>query len=239
MGRLAGAAGDEPDPTVTALGTRWLRLGEVPADLARPAIWLAADDDPAWAVLVARVKPSAVDLADAALFSSAARAAGRLARRLLLKALVAAALDVSVEAVVIERSAAGAIAVIAPDPLCVSLSARDGWTMAGLSRLAIGVDIETGEPAAPLPVDLLHPREAEAVAALGEDRRGEAFARHWAVKEAVLKALAGGFNLDPTRFEARFEGDGAQVFRDGGDQPAALAEVRRRGPGVAAVAALA
>jgi 4'-phosphopantetheinyl transferase len=216
--------------------TLWLGLEEVPPDLDRPAVWLARDDDPAWAALVASVRASALDLADAALFSSSERAAGRLRRRLLLKALAGRTLGVDAEAVVVERSAAGAIAVTAPQRLCSSLSARAGWTMAGLSRTPIGVDVEDARPAEPLPLDVLSREEVEAMAALPAEARPETFARYWTVKEATLKAMGTGLNRDPAELTVRFDGDLAEVFVAGG--PIVHAAVQRTGLALAAVATL-
>lgn len=214
---------------------RWLTPDEATPDLERPLAWLARDDDPAWEALTAGVRPSALDLSDAALFASPSRSAARLRRRLLLKALAGRILGAEVNEVMIERTPAGAISVTAPTRLCASLSARDGWTMVGLATTAIGVDIETARLAEPLPLDVLSSAEFDKLATMPERERVAAFARYWVVKEAALKANGTGLNLNPAKLHVRFDLGRAEVFDDQ-HRRFARAEVRSAGPGFAALA---
>lgn len=232
MGGVAGAA----DRRVTANGhgVRWLGLGQVPPHLNRPAVWVVRSDDPLREAIVADLRPSREDLTDAALFRSPERSSARLARRLLLKAVAGAALGVPADRVVVERSRAGAIRLAAPEPLYASLSARDGWTMLGLSREPIGVDIERSKIEPPLPWTALADAEAKALAALTPGEQSLAFSRLWTVKEASLKAIGFGLTRDPAGVTVRFCGDMARVdFETGGG---AGAELRRYGDMAAAVA---
>lgn len=215
---------------------RWLGPEEVPPDLDRPAVWLARDDDPAWEALVSGVRASALDLADAALFTTPARSAARLRRRLLLRALTARTLGVGATDVVVERSAAGAIAVTAPAPLCASLSARDGWTMVGLSHGAIGVDVETDCPSEPLPLDALAVEEAVALGVLEPALRPAAFSRYWTAKEATLKAMGVGLDVDPSELVVQAAEPFARVRR--GQELIAWVETRAISRHVSAVAAM-
>lgn len=214
----------------------WPGAGEVPPDLERPCVWLLRDDDPEVMALAGAVSPTREDLADAALFSTPARGAARLWRRRLLRALAARCLDCPPQVLDIVRSPQGAPSIAAPRRLCVSQSARAGWTLIGLCEHPLGVDLEPDIPA-PLPLEVLHPAEARAIEALDQADRPLAFTRIWTVKEATLKALGHGLTEDPASLETRFEGAHAEVRRDG--RLAARAETRRADGLVAAAAVLA
>jgi phosphopantetheinyl transferase len=188
------------------------------------------------AALADAARPGAGDLADAALFSSEARAAGRLRRRALLRALASRSLECGPQDLSVVRSPEGALTITGPRRLCVSHSAQAGWTLIGICTQPLGVDLEPDAPAPPLPLDALHPAEAAALAALASEDRPAAFARFWTVKEAALKALGRGLLDDAAALEARFRGKHAEVWKDG--RPIATAETRRVQGVIAAVACL-
>lgn len=217
-------------------GVLWLGVDDVSPDLERPSVWLLRDDDPRVAAMADETRPTREDLADAALFSTSARGAGRLWRRRLLRATAARCLGRPPQALSIVRSPEGAPSITSPQRLCVSQSAQGGWTLIGLCEHPLGVDLEPDIPA-PLPLDVLHPAEARALKPLDQVAQLQAFTRLWTVKESVLKALGRGLIEDPAGLEARFEGDRAEVWRDG--RLAARAETRRAHGLVAAAAVLA
>lgn len=216
-------------------GVLWLEPGEASPDLDRPSVWLMRDNDPRVGALAGTARPTREDLADAALFSTPARGAGRLWRRILLRALAACCLEISPQALAIDRSDEGAPSISAPRRLCVSQSAQAGWTLVGLCEHPIGVDLESDIPA-PLPLDVLHPAEVKALKRLDEIDQLIAFTRVWTVKEATLKALGRGLLDDPAGLETRFDGDHAEVWRNG--QLTARAETRHADGFVVAAAVL-
>ncbi|MEV6654271.1 4'-phosphopantetheinyl transferase superfamily protein [Streptomyces sp. NPDC051219] len=79
-------------------------------------------------------------------------------------------------------------------PLHFSITHTHGLGLLAFAATPVGVDAET----VPAAVDadeaglLLHPREADELAALRAERRPAAFARTWARKEAYLKGLGTG-----------------------------------------------
>jgi 4'-phosphopantetheinyl transferase len=221
---------------MNAPGVLWLGVGDISPDLERPSVWLLRDDDPEVAAMAEEARPTREDLADAALFSTPARGAGRLWRRRLLRATAARCLARAPQALNIVRSPIGAPSIVGPQRLCVSQSAQSGWTLIGLCEHGLGVDLEPDIPA-PLPLDALHPAEALALGPLDEVARLHAFTRLWTVKESVLKALGRGLLEDPTGLETRFDGERAEVWRDG--RLTARAETRHTDGLVAAAAVLA
>ena len=96
--------------------------------------------------------------------------------------------------------------------------ARDHALIAIARGQPLGVDLERIDrrlDAHDLARRFFSRREADALDALGEDRRATAFLRLWTCKEAVLKALGAGisFGLDRIAFDL-----------DAAGQPAALVE---------------
>jgi 4'-phosphopantetheinyl transferase len=126
-----------------------------------------------------------------------------------VRALLGSYLRCESAAVRIDRDARGKPAIHG-ERLCFNLAHSGDALLVGVAdALAVGVDLET--PSQPRPVlDLARryfaPAEAQALAALPEDRRQDAFLRLWTCKEAALKAqgqgISGGlasmvFSLDP------------------------------------------
>lgn len=97
------------------------------------------------------------------------------------------------------------VALAAPG-LDFSIAHSGGLVVAAFCRAAaVGIDVEALRPLPDLPglAAQLHPREAEAILALPEPARAEAFYRCWTRKEAVLKALGQGLNLPLDAFAVR------------------------------------
>lgn len=97
----------------------------------------------------------------------------------------------------ISRRPSGRPRLAPPYPeLGVSLSARDGLLLAGVStHAAVGVDLEVDTPGldpASLAADHFATGEADAIAAHGPDAARDLFLRLWVAKEAVLKISGRG-----------------------------------------------
>ncbi|MEU0370179.1 4'-phosphopantetheinyl transferase superfamily protein [Streptomyces sp. NPDC006283] len=90
-----------------------------------------------------------------------------------------------------------------------SLSHTRGMVLIALASRPVGVDVETllGTPAVDELTSQLHPDEAAELAVVPYEARPRAFARCWTRKEAVLKALGVGLNLEPA---LTYVGTGAQ-----------------------------
>lgn len=182
---------------------------------------------------LARVRASAADLADAALWPGPERGAARLVRRRLLRALAAAVLDVHPDRVAATRDRAGRPALSAPAALHASVARHEGWAALALSPRPVGVDLEAARPADPLPLDLLPPAEAAALRAEPDaEARARRFARLWCAREAYLKAAGlglgatAGVRARETREGARLDGPagpGRAEFREADGVLAALA----------------
>ncbi|WP_420103730.1 4'-phosphopantetheinyl transferase family protein [Bosea sp. (in: a-proteobacteria)] len=94
-----------------------------------------------------------------------------------------------------------------PD-LYLSLATRGGVVAVGLAESPIGVDVEAVEPAADIPLPLLHPQEQAALAVLDGLQRAVAFSLIWAAKEAYVKALGTGLLREPESFAVSLPGGG-------------------------------
>lgn len=116
--------------------------------------------------------------------------ADRPARHHFARVLAAEFLDCPLESIALSVDADGRPSLSAPVPLHVSLSHRPGVTLAAIWPAQVGVDVEWAD-ARHLDVahDLFTPAEA---AWLETTAQGDAFARLWTAKEAVLKAVGQG-----------------------------------------------
>jgi phosphopantetheinyl transferase (holo-ACP synthase) len=127
-------------------------------------------------------------------------------RRLLLSDLAARALGRPVPI----RHREGFAPRLPTDDVRVSCAARPGLSAAAIARAPVGVDVEAVD-GGEVPLTMLHPEEAQALAMLARADRPAAFARLWAVKEAYLKALRLGLSREPATFRVTLEADGARV----------------------------
>jgi 4'-phosphopantetheinyl transferase len=99
----------------------------------------------------------------------------------------------------------------APAPCSLSLSHRAGAAVAAVSLagVALGCDLERGEPrSAAFAAQYLTDAERDAAEALGEPLRSAAIALVWSAKESALKALGRGLDLDAREVSVRLA-DGA------------------------------
>jgi 4'-phosphopantetheinyl transferase len=130
---------------------------------------------------------------------SGVQARGYLARRAIVRALLARIADGSAADIRIERTPSGAAEVLMPggEQYFVSFSARDDVGAVALARTPIGIDIEAPVATGAIPWRVLRPEEATELAALPEARAAGQFTGLWAVKEAVMKALGAGVALPP------------------------------------------
>jgi 4'-phosphopantetheinyl transferase len=90
-----------------------------------------------------------------------------------------------------------------------NMSHSAGWALIGVCADApIGVDIEVPRPMSDLEALAQRnftPAEFEALLAVAQARRLEAFLRGWTRKEACLKAVGSGLSIEPGVFEAGIE----------------------------------
>lgn len=125
--------------------------------------------------------------------------------------------------------------------LHLSLATRAGVVAVGLAHQPLGVDVESVDAGATLPLDLLHPDERRLLEATASASRALAFTRLWAAKEAYVKALGTGFVRPPESFcvsllsdvhfsvrdpEHRAEPQGAhRIMKNGGQDVLAAAAI--------------
>jgi 4'-phosphopantetheinyl transferase len=129
---------------------------------------------------------------------------GWLARRGLARRAVARRLGCDAADVVIAHEAAGAPYIAAPDcALHISLSGRQDLVAVALAERPVGVDIEPVGARFEHPLNVMHPAERAALAALPDDETHDYFLRLWTAKEAYLKALKTGFGREPSEIEIR------------------------------------
>lgn len=146
---------------------------------------------------------------------------------------LAARLGIGAQALPLSRDVHGRPQLAGGDRDC-NWSHSGPWLLVALGDgVQVGVDIETRRPrprALEIARRYLHPREAEALAALAAGPRDLAFLRLWCAKEALLKAQGRGLAHGLDRFEiAGFADPGADLRiadDDGGLGPGwALAEL--------------
>lgn len=203
---------------LTWLGAAELMQGAVPHDGA--AVLLADVLDPRLSQ-VRPLAPTPRDLQDAARPLAGPRD-HFLARRALLRRLVAARLAVSPEDVVIGHDETGQPRIEAPAPsgLHVSVSARGPLAALAVSPLPVGVDLEPlAEPQEPV-WDVLHARERGGVENAWRQRAEDTpFLAIWTAKEAYLKALGLGLKREPSRLHVIYESEDLFLVHDPEAQP--------------------
>lgn len=132
---------------------------------------------------------------------------GYLLRRRIARAVAAAFGDCGAGTISITPSPNGAPLLTGPvQALHVSFSTRGGYSLVGLARHPLGVDLEL--PIAPeaIPWNMLREDEHAHLGALLPETRQRAFMTLWSRKEAVVKALKSGFSTPPEAVRISLEG---------------------------------
>ncbi len=186
MGRLAGTA-----RAGGVTGPVWLSgpVSDWPAAADRPIAWHIRLDDPAVARLHVSAAVRAEDLRDLA---NRPQAEHRLRRRQLTRLLLARIADLHPDQIAFTRSALGAPLLALPEGWHVSVAGRGVEALIGVSRAAIGVDLEELLDA-PLPDDAITAGERGTLAAAGPRE----WTACWVAKEAHAKRLGIASAVDP------------------------------------------
>ncbi len=140
-----------------------------------------------------------------------------LARRAATRSLVALFTGCDADDVVIGYDGPGAPRVKSGS--ChVSVSGRGPLAAIAIARDPIGIDLEIQHSDVEVIADVLHPEEMTALSALSGEPARRRFLEIWTAKEAFLKALGTGLNIDPATVVSRFEEDSSAALflaRDG------------------------
>ncbi len=211
---------------------RWVDAADAgPLAPGEARVWLVEPAGAIAAEALRRVRPTAADLADAALHAGEARGAERLRRRLLLRVLAADVLGVAPDGVEAAREPGGRPLIRAPRPLHAAVARRDGWAALAIAASPVGVDLEA--PTSPAPLDLLPAAERAAARAASPDETALRFARLWAAREACLKATGAGLEGAHAISARLLDAQRAKVHGPWGE-----AEVELRPAGALVVAAV-
>ncbi len=197
----------------------WTRDFSAATQAPQPLVLFADLADPAIRALT-QAPPPPEDFARAAAYRDARRDYF-LARRMLLRQLIARRLGCAAEAVVIAADESGAPRLAlpfknAPEPeLFLSIARRGALAALAIASRPIGVDMEILGPPEEIPTAMLHAAEAERLVPLGRAARHRAFLEIWTLKEAYLKALRTGLSREPAEIEVRREGTQIRLFDRG------------------------
>ncbi|QXX76206.1 4'-phosphopantetheinyl transferase superfamily protein [Methylovirgula sp. HY1] len=206
----------------------WTRDFSAAARAPRALVLLADVDDPALRGLTS-LPPKPEDLARASAYRDARRGYF-LARRALMRQLVARRLGCAAEAVTIAVDAAGApclgSATNGPE-LFVSIARRGALAVLAIAPRPIGVDLELLGPPEAIPTAVLHDAEAQHLAPMDAVAQHRAFLEIWTLKEAYLKALRTGLTREPAEIEVRREKAQIRLYDRGRPVVPATCESRR------------
>ena|GEM_PF-1993781 len=205
------------DVALTWLGVDDLTGGEIPRDGASVLLIDLADTRLRQLI---HLPPSVRDVQDAAKPIAGPRD-HFLARRAMLRHLVARRLGMAADEVVIGHGEDGRPQLVTPAaPLHVSVSARGTLAALAISTLPVGVDLEpVGDPREPV-WDMLHARERGGVEAMWKREGADwPFLSIWTAKEAYLKAVGLGLKREPARLHVRYETDDIFIIHDPEAQP--------------------
>lgn len=151
------------------------------------------------AALPADLPPPLPDEIEEASYLGQGRAAGFLARRQILRRILADWRGRDPATFGINRSQSGApiIETSAGAPLFCSFSARGDIGVIGLAIAPIGVDVEAMVPHERIPWNMLLAAEQDVLRRLPPEAAARQFTRLWTTKEATVKALGAGFAIPP------------------------------------------
>ena len=155
-----------------------------------------------------------------------------LARRAALRSLVGLQTGHRAEDVLIGYDAPGAPRVRAPEGIFVSVSGRGPLAALAVANAPVGVDIELCSASVDIIEDVLHVDERQQLAMVRADEQQAEFLRIWTAKEAFLKALGTGLNIEPASIAISLAGDSVSAIRLEGktmDQAGRLSEIRLDG----------
>ena len=194
----------------------WTRDSAGAVNGSQALVLLADLDDPTLGPLTSLL-PTPEDLARAATYPDARRGYF-LARRALLRQLVARRFGCAAEAVVISVDESGAPRIASPNEISpdanlrLSISRRGALVALAIAPRPIGVDVEILGRPEEVPAAMLHKDEAERLADLNGAARHKAFLEIWTLKEAYLKALRTGLRREPAEIEVRWEDGQIRLF---------------------------
>jgi len=136
-----------------------------------------------------------------------------LARRAVTRSLVAFFAGEAANDVIVGYDAPGAPRV--KSGAChVSVSGRGPLAAMAVSHDPVGIDVEILHREVEIIADVLHEHEKAALTTLTGEQARRRFLEIWTAKEAFLKALGMGLNIDPATIEARFgEQDSAMLLQ--------------------------
>lgn len=177
-----------------------------------PVAWITSLSDPSTAAL-RTLHPNASDIDDGRDRTGVDRRRF-VARRALLRVLIAGKIGIDPETVVVRYGEAGRPLVEAPGPaLFCSISARGDIAGLAISTRPVGIDLEVVQAGA-IPWAVLTSREIDHLKPLPEPARMHAFLQIWTLKEAYLKAVGTGLNRDPSTIDIASSPNGP-VIADG------------------------
>lgn len=127
-----------------------------------------------------------------------------LARRAATRSLVARALGCEADGVIIAYDGPGAPRV--KSHTCeISVAGRGPFVAIAVSSEPVGVDLEIIREDVEIIQAVLHPVERASLRDMSAAEARLAFLEIWTAKEAYLKALGAGFNVDPSTFAVAIE----------------------------------
>ncbi len=152
-----------------------------------------------------RPAPTAFDYRDEARPGASDRAYF-LARRAALRSLVGLCANCRAEDVIIGYDEPGAPRVREPEGYYVSASGRGVLAALAVSRHPVGIDLEILHKGVEIVKSVLHRVERAELADLYDEHKQRQFLRIWTAKEAFLKAVGLGLNIDPAEVLIDFSG---------------------------------
>jgi phosphopantetheinyl transferase len=134
-----------------------------------------------------------------------------LARRAATRSLAALFCGCETDGIVIGYDAPGAPRV-ASGACFVSVGGRGPFAAIAVGRHPVGIDFEMVTDEVDIIPDVLHDDEKASLALLTAEQARRRFLQIWTLKEAFLKALGSGLNVDPASVATVFSNDHATVL---------------------------